>query len=210
MVKVKICGITNQADADAAVDAGADALGFVFVRSSPRFVRISTVRAIAGSLPPFVTAVGVFVNAPRRDINEVVSASGIGAVQFHGEETPADIEGYRVPVFKAFRVGAGFDPSLLSRYRPGVFLLDTFSDDAPGGTGKTFNWDVALEAKKYGRIVLSGGLTPDNVGSAVRKVAPYAIDVSSGVETSPGVKDKNRIQQLFSALRKTEESLCSY
>lgn len=210
MVKVKICGITRQADAEAAVDAGADALGFVFVPSSPRFVRVSTVRAIVGSLPPFVRAVGVFVNAPRHEINEVVSASGISAVQLHGEETPADAEGYPVPVYKAFRVGPGFDPSLLSSYSSGVFLLDTLSEDAFGGTGKTFNWNVAVEAKKYGRIVLSGGLTPENVGIAVRKVAPYAIDVSSGVETSPGFKDKNKIQQLFSSLRKTEESLCSY
>ena len=210
MVKVKICGITRQVDADAAVEAGADALGFVFVRSSARYVKTRTAYAIVRSLPPFVRAVGVFVNAGRPEIGEVIAATGIGAIQLHGDESPADLEGYPVPAYKAFRVGTGFDPSVLSRYRSTVHLLDTFSRDAFGGTGSTFDWDVAVEAKKYGRIVLSGGLNPDNVGDAVRTVMPYAIDVSSGVEISPGVKDKSRIQQLFSSLRKTEELPCSY
>ncbi|MBM2846513.1 MAG: trpF [Bacteroidetes bacterium] len=200
-VKVKICGITNLEDAGAAVDYGVDALGFIFAEASPRFVTPSMAGEIIRELPPFVTPVGVFVNHRREEVLRMVKESGVRALQFHGEESPEDIAGYLLPVYKAFRISDGFQPSTLSAYPTNAYLLDTLVNGRYAWTGKPFNWEIAAEAARYGRIILSGGLTPENVREAVRVARPYAVDVSSGVEVSPGKKDSRKIRQLFAALK---------
>jgi phosphoribosylanthranilate isomerase len=147
----------------------------------------------------------VFVNAPRNEVLDAIRISGIGCVQLHGEEKPEDAEGYPIPVYKAFRVGQDFDSRILGQYKTSAYLLDTFVNGQHGGTRKTFDWRIAVDAKRYGRIILSGGITPENVLEAMRTVRPYAIDVNSGVESSPGRKDKARLQQLFATVRQLSE-----
>jgi phosphoribosylanthranilate isomerase len=201
VVRVKICGITRQQDADAAVEAGVNALGFIFTRTSPRYVSEDTAREIIRSLPSSVIPVGVFVNERRKEIERMVESTGIRTLQMHGDESPDDVDGYVLPVWKGLRVGYGFDVSVLSRYSSSAFVLDAFSNDQYGGTGKTIDWNIAVQAKKFGNIILSGGMTPENIKQAVETVAPYAVDINSGVEVSPGIKDNDRINQLFAALR---------
>ena len=200
-MKVKICGITHLDDALTAAEAGADALGFIFVRNSPRYVNPEAAGSIIRNLPPFVVPVGVFVNGRREDILETIQRSGIRCLQMHGEESPEATEGFPFPVWKGFRVSAAFRSELLSRYHTSAYLLDAFVEGMRGGTGKVFDWRIALEAKKFGRIILSGGLSPQNVADAVRTVNPYAIDLNSGVESTPGVKNKEKIFELFHRLR---------
>ncbi|MFZ3072715.1 MAG: phosphoribosylanthranilate isomerase [Thermodesulfobacteriota bacterium] len=200
-VKIKICGITNLDDALFAAENGADALGFVFWKKSPRFVEPSVVKAIVKTLPPFVSTVGVFVDEESSRINEIARQAGLNCVQLHGSETPEFCKGIEAKVIKAFRIRRSADISPLSDYGVSAFLLDAYSEDAPGGTGKTFNWDYAIEAKKYGRIILSGGLTPVNIEEALRKVGPYGVDVSSGVEASKGRKDKVKVSEFIRLVR---------
>ena len=195
MTKVKICGITNKDDALAAAEFGADALGFVFYPKSPRYIEPERAREIIEELPPFVTSVGVFVNEWKEKVEEIIEVSGIGAVQLHGEESPAYCASFRnVKVIKAFRVSDEFDPERLHDYTVDACLLDAYSKDAYGGTGETFSWEIARRASAYGRIILAGGLTPENVAQAIREAKPYAVDVSSGVERSPGVKDQEKVR----------------
>ena len=201
MVKVKICGITRPVDAHTAMDAGADAIGFIFVPGSPRYVQPEHARRIIADLPPFVTPVGVFVDATRTMINEFVGISGVRCLQLHGNEPPEDLRGYSLPVYKAFSVSQGFDIRQISAYGRPVCLLDTYAEGRAGGTGRTFDWNIAREAKAVARVILSGGLHPGNVGEAIRTVEPYAIDVSSGVESAPGIKDPDRIMRLMAAVR---------
>jgi phosphoribosylanthranilate isomerase len=200
-MKIKICGITNRDDALAAADLGADALGFVFVPSSPRCVTPERAAEIIGILPPSVTAVGVFRNAGREEITRAVRLSGIGTIQLHGDEPPAETEGYPVPVWKAFGVDAAFDPAVMGRYRVAAFMLDTRTGGAMGGTGMPFDWSVVRAAKPYGNIVLAGGITPENAARAVEAADPWALDVNSGVESAPGRKDHERLCRLFAAVR---------
>jgi phosphoribosylanthranilate isomerase len=207
-MKVKICGITNLEDAHAAVNVGADALGFIFTQLSPRYVTPAAAREIIQTLPPFITSVGVVVNKRREEVQDIVAISGVRCLQFHGDENALDLVGYAVPVYKAFRVRAGFDVNVLERFPSRTFLLDSFSEGMNGGTGKTFDWRIAVDAKRFGRVILSGGLTPQNVCEAVRAVQPYAIDVSSGVESAPGKKDKHQLNELFSALHTMKEFAC--
>ncbi len=201
MVRVKICGITNRDDAFFSVAHGVDALGFIFYEPSPRYVPPEHVRKIVSALPPFVTPVGVFVNTGREEILETVRSTGIRAVQLHGDETPADCMGYPFPVIRALRVGDGFNPASLCDYPVDTFLLDTAKEGWYGGTGETFDWNVAREAAAHGRIILSGGIDPSNVADAVRTVKPYAVDCGSGVEAAPGRKDHARIREFLGALR---------
>lgn len=205
--RVKICGITNAQDAMAAVHAGADALGFVFYEGSPRHVFPETVREIIGGLPPFITTVGVFVNAPPSEIEETLSITGIDIIQLHGEEPPEECDLLPGRVIKAFRVRDFTDLEVLQRYRVSAFLLDTYDPDTPGGTGRSFNWDIAVEAKKYGRIILAGGLNPGNITDAIRKVKPYAVDVSSGVELEKGKKDIQKVREFIFRAKTALEDL---
>lgn len=193
MVKVKICGITNREDALEAVDAGADALGFVFYKGSPRHISPDVAKDIVKSIPPFVTTVGVFVDERGEEIERTMRYAAIDVAQLHGNETPeACPTGMRV--IKAIRVKELIDLEPLKHYRVSAFLLDTYTPESLGGTGQIFNWDIALAAKEFGRIILAGGLNPDNVEKAVRWVRPYAVDVSSGVEEEKGKKDYKKIR----------------
>ncbi len=195
MVKVKICGITNIDDANAAVDFGADALGFVFFKDSPRYVSPEKAISIIKNLPSFITTIGVFANEHIENIEKIVSSTGMDVIQMHGEEPPVMCKCSR-RIIKAIRVKSleSLDP--LSKYKDMVsaFLLDTYSPNILGGTGRIFNWDIAIEAKQFGRIILAGGLNPDNVSDAVKRVRPYAVDVSSGVELKKGKKDHKKMK----------------
>jgi phosphoribosylanthranilate isomerase len=203
-MKVKICGITRVEDAMAAAEAGADAVGFVFVPSSPRYIDPEAAGCIVRNLPPFVTPVGVFVNESRAGIERAVGFSGVRVLQLHGEEPPAATEDFLLPVVKSFRVGEGFSAAVLAEYVVPAYLLDTYAPGIHGGTGKTFDWNIAVEAKRYGRIILSGGIHAGNVDEAVRRVGPYGIDVSSGVESVPGIKDPRKLTELLRAAREAE------
>jgi len=200
-VRVKICGITNGEDAHCAVELGADALGFVFYPESPRYVSPPKVRDIVAKLPPFVTPIGVFVDEAEQRVEDVLAETGIQVVQLHGDEPPHCCEGFDVKVIKAFRVQEDFDPVELGAYRVDAYLLDAYDERRMGGTGRTFNWDLALPAKGYGRIILSGGLNPDNVGRAIEIVRPYGVDVSSGVEREPGRKDLGKLRAFMLEVR---------
>lgn len=193
MVRVKICGITNVEDALAAVDYGADALGFIFYEKSPRYVAPEKAREIIATLPSLVSTVGVFVNEDPPRMKEIMSYAGISILQLHGDEPPGICAEWP-RVIKCLRVGDFVDLKLLETFHVSAFLLDTYSPRQFGGTGQVFNWDIAVEAKRFGRIILSGGLTPDNIGNAVRRVKPYAVDVSSGVEQEKGKKDLKKMK----------------
>ena len=196
-VRVKICGITNSEDAHAAVEYGADALGFVFAKS-PRQITKEQARDIIAELPPFVSPVGVFVDEMADMIKEICDFCGIQTVQLHGNEQPSylkELEGYKL--IKAFRVKEEDDLKQLANYKPHAFLLDSYVKGVMGGTGVSFNWEIARQAHKYGTIILSGGLTPKNVKEAIQMVKPYAVDVSSGVESSPGKKDKSLLKRFI-------------
>jgi phosphoribosylanthranilate isomerase len=198
---VKICGIMRADDADAAVEAGAGAIGFVFWPESPRFIDPYRARAIAATLPPFVTAVGVFVNQPLQYVNAVASLVRLGAVQLHGDETPEYAVALSCPVIKAVSPG-GVDEVRLGGWSASTtLLLDVHDPVKRGGTGQTIDWGAAAATAARRKILLAGGLTPDNVMEAIAQVRPFGIDVSSGVERTPGVKDHQRIRALFEALR---------
>jgi len=200
-VKIKVCGMTQLKDVLTAVDCGADAVGFIFYQKSPRHVNESTVKKIVTHLPPFVSRVGVFVNETAERINRLAKVCGLDAVQLHGDESPAFCRKIKVPVIKAFRVENAESLASLSKYRVNGFLLDAFDEKQWGGTGQTFDWKWARGAKKYGPVILAGGLTPVNVADAVRRVQPYGLDVCSGVEKSPGKKDPRKIRAFFKAVR---------
>ena len=192
---VKVCGITRLEDAIAAVDAGAHAIGFVFWPDSPRFVDPYRARAIAARLPPFVTAVGLFVNQPLSHVNGVAALVRLGAAQLHGDETPEFAAGVTAPVIRALPVDAA------AAWPAGTtLLLDAHDPVKRGGTGQTIDWPAAAAIAKTRKVLLAGGLTAENVAEAVARVRPFGIDVSSGVERSPGIKDHNRINALFDAL----------
>lgn len=195
-VKVKICGITNVRDAAAAVEAGADALGFVFYKGSPRYVTPEKASEIIRTLPPFVTTVGVFVDEGAEEIRNISAEICIDVIQMHGNEPPEACKFNRV--IKAIRVKDLNDLAPLKKYSVSAFVLDTYSPEEYGGTGVIFNWDIALEAKKFGRVILAGGLTPLNVEKAVKWVRPYAVDVSSGVEAAKGRKDPDKLRLFIS------------
>jgi phosphoribosylanthranilate isomerase len=201
---VKICGITRLEDAEAAVAAGAGALGFVFWPNSPRAVDPYRARAIVRALPPFVATVGVFVNQPTDYIASVASLAQLTAVQLHGDETPGDAFATPRPVMKALTLAAASDPAQLAAWPSRVtVLLDVHDPVRRGGTGRTIDWRAAAAVAARRPIVLAGGLSPENVADAVASVRPFGIDISSGVERSPGVKDHHRIKELFEALHAT-------
>ncbi len=210
MIRVKICGITNTDDALAAAEAGADALGFIFYKESKRYIEPENVRAILEALPPFVTAVGVFVNETRDSLEQIAETTGIGVVQLHGDEPPEFCSGFSRPVIRALRVGEGFGEAEIAPYADAgvtTFLLDKAKDGFYGGTGEIFDWKAAVTAKRFGRVILSGGLTADNVSDGIASVSPYALDVCSGVECEPGRKDHEKVRAfIVSAMRAGTES----
>ena len=197
---VKICGITRVEDAAAAVACGAGALGFVFWPGSPRFIDPHRARAIVATLPPFVTTVGLFVNQPADYVAGVASLVRLGAVQLHGDEAVEYAAGISTPVIKAVTVA---NPQLSTWPAHTTLLLDVHDPEKRGGTGRTVDWTAAAAIAAQRKILLAGGLTPENVAEAVSRVRPYGIDVSSGVERSPGVKDHPRLRALFEALHDT-------
>lgn len=200
--RIKICGITNLEDAHAAAALGADALGFIFVPDTPRYIEPEDAKRIISDLPPFIITVGVFADVLPEVILQTVETCGLNAVQLHGSETPeycSEINGPKL--IKASRVKDRNSLSTLPDYKVSAYLLDTYIRGKKGGTGETFNWDLAVEAKRYGRIIIAGGLTPENVARAIRHVRPYAVDVGSGVEASPGKKDHSKVKAFIENIR---------
>jgi phosphoribosylanthranilate isomerase len=197
--KIKICGITRLEDAFLAADFGADALGFIFA-PSPRQVVPEIAREIISLLPPFVNSVGVFVDEEQESVREIAAYCKLDLVQLHGNESSGYCKALGLKALKVIRVKDEKSIESMASYRGTVqgFLLDTYVKGLPGGTGKTFNWELAKQAKKYGPGILSGGLNPDNICEAIEKVKPYGVDVNSGVEASPGIKDPDKLKLLFS------------
>jgi phosphoribosylanthranilate isomerase len=212
--RVKICGITSADDARLAVDAGADAIGFIFVENTPRFVTPQVVAPIVRALPPFVTAVGVFWDHPAGHVKAVAEACGLGALQFHGDERPEDLDGYALPVIKAIKVAGGGSAApdtaasvgarVAACFERGVtaVLLDSAARWSEGAARAPIAWELAGPCARLGPIVLSAGLTPDNVARAVAVARPYAVDVNSGVEARPGRKDPAKVRRFVAEVRR--------
>jgi phosphoribosylanthranilate isomerase len=201
-VRSKICGITRVDDALVAARAGADAIGLVFYKPSPRAVDIQRARQIIAALPPFITVVGLFVNASRCEVNETLDAVRLDVLQFHGDETPEQCEGYNRPYLKALRVRPEDDIAALCEQYSGAtaLLLDAYVEGVPGGTGVAFDWSL-VPGRLSKPIILAGGLTPENVSEAIEQVRPYGVDVSGGVELSKGIKDARRVEGFVKAVR---------
>lgn len=216
MTKIKICGITNIEDALCAAETGADYIGFVFWKGSPRYIKPEDAALIIKKLPSSVTTVGVFVDQTPEEVSAIIKTTGIDCIQLHGDETPWD---YRVSgkrIIKAYRVNGEDILSTIKKQTSGHrmlealsmksysfdLLLDTYKSGVQGGTGETFDWDIAVKAKEYGNVILSGGLTPENVAAAIERVRPYGVDVSSGVEISPGKKDRSKTLKFIEEVRK--------
>lgn len=201
MVRVKICGITNPEDALMAIEAGADALGFVFFRGSPRFIFPEQAAGIIRCLPPFVQSVGLFVNEDVTTVNRVAEHCGLNIVQLHGEESPDYCLAVTRKIIKAFRIKNASSLDHMHDYQVAGYLLDAWSPAAHGGTGTTFNWEIAARVTASHGIILAGGLTPENVAEAIAAVHPYAVDVSSGVECEPGKKSPEKLFAFARAVR---------
>ncbi len=200
--QVKICGVTNVADALVAAEAGADMIGLNFYDGSPRHISVATAVEISRALPPFVLRVGVFVNPEAAQVMEAINACGLNLLQFHGDEDSAFCTQFGVMSVKALRVRDAESLQTLDNFHTDAFLLDAFSKAGRGGTGEKFNWDLAVAAQKFGKpIFLAGGLTPENVADAVKKVQPFAVDVSSGVESAPGKKAAAKVRAFIQAVR---------
>jgi phosphoribosylanthranilate isomerase len=201
-MRVKVCGITRREDAVLAVELGAVALGFVFWPRSPRAVTAAVVRQITDGLPPFVSRVGVFVNESQASVLSTATEAGLTCIQLHGDEDASAYVDMPSPVIKALPVGEGFSLSAVQDLPPRVTpLLDAHDPTRRGGTGRIIEWTVAAAAAKLRPVILSGGLTPGNVKGATAAVRPYAVDVSSGVEAAPGIKDENKLRAFFAALQ---------
>lgn len=205
MVRIKICGITNTGDALIAAELGAHALGFIFYPKSPRYVAPDKARHIIGQLPPFVATVGVFVDEDAATVREIASLAGLDWLQLHGSESPDYCRSLGRRVIKGFRVKGDEIFSQLTEYKGAAqaFLLDAYKPGTPGGTGETFDWAIARQARKCGPIILAGGLTPENVTEAIRVAQPQAVDVASGVEAAPGKKDPERLRAFIDVVKST-------
>jgi phosphoribosylanthranilate isomerase len=206
MVKIKICGITNLADALLTAELGADALGFIFYPQSPRHVAPEAARAIIAQLPPFVAAVGVFVDEAAAMVRDLAARVGLDWVQLHGQESPEYCRGLGGKVIKGFRIRDEKSLLELEPYRHIVqaFLLDTYKKGQVGGTGEVFDWQLAREARKYGRIILAGGLSAENAAQAIAIALPDAVDAASGTEATPGKKDPAKLRAFFDALSRKQ------
>jgi len=200
--KVKICGVTNVADALAAAGAGADMIGLNFYEGSPRHVTLAAAVEISRALPPFVLRVGVFVNPAEDLVLRALGECNLNLLQFHGDEPSDFCTQFGVMSMKAVRVRDAASLKTLENFHTDAFLLDAHSQSGLGGTGEKFNWELAVAAQKFGKpVFLAGGLTPENVAEAVRQVRPFAVDVSSGVESAPGKKDAAKVRAFIAAVR---------
>ena len=200
--RVKICGITSVADGQAAAEAGADLIGLMFYEPSPRYVSLDAAAGIARALPPEVQRVGVFVNPTTELVRRAIGECQLSLLQFHGDEPPDFCTQFGLMSLKAFRIRDAASLDALPNYETDGYLLDAYSPEARGGTGEKFNWDLAVEAQKFGRpIFLAGGLTPANVAAAVKQVQPFAVDVSSGVESAPSKKDPAKVKAFIAAAK---------
>jgi len=205
--KVKICGITDLADAEMAVAAGADMLGFNFYEKSPRYLTLAAAAEITQRLPPEVLRVGLFVNAPENLVFQAMHTCGLHLLQFHGDESPEYCAQFGLMTIKAFRIRDENSLAELPKYATDAYLLDAHVPGALGGTGHQFNWDLAVAAQKFGKpIFLAGGLTPENVAAAVIKVRPFAVDVSSGVEQKPGKKNPAKVRAFIDNVRQASRA----
>ena len=201
-VKVKICGLTSVADAVAAAEAGADMIGLMFYEKSPRHVALATAAEISRAVSPFVLKVGVFVNPEEALVSRAIAECGLSVLQFHGDEPSDFCTQFGLMSLKAIRVQNAESLAALEHFQTDAFLLDAYSKSGLGGTGEKFNWDLALAAQRFGKpIFLAGGLTPENVADAVKHVRPFAVDVSSGVESAPGKKDAAKVRAFIEAVR---------
>lgn len=200
-MKVKICGITNLEDALAAVAYGADALGFIFAPESPRYVPVETAEEIISKLPPFVTTVGVITKAVTKEISDIVDICGVDLIQFHGAFPKGTIRPFSRRAIQVIRVKDKKSVDIRLPIPVRAILLDTYKRGVLGGSGASFNWDLAVAAKKLGNIILAGGLHPENVQEAIQKVQPYGVDASSGIEARKGKKDLNKLKQFIAAAK---------
>jgi len=210
MVRVKICGITKPEDAKLAAELGADAIGLNFYEQSPRCITPFAASELIRRFPPFVAAVGVFVNWAEAPVVALCKALRLSAVQLHGDESPQTVErvATRLPVIKALRLGQGIAAPDFSSFRSvSAFLLDSALSGQYGGTGATGNWHLARAAAQSHRVILAGGLTPENVGEAIRIVRPYAVDVASGVESRPGKKDPAKLRSFFDEVARASREI---
>lgn len=208
-MRIKICGITNSRDARRAIECGADFLGFNFYPGSPRYVTPAKARLMVRRLPKSVAAVGVFVNEPEDQVLAIARRVGLKYLQLHGDESPAEVArlAREVPVIKALRMKKPFRTAQVARYvRASALLLDGYDRRRRGGTGKTFDWKIARRLSSRSRIFIAGGLAPENVAEAVRIARPYAVDVSSGVETRPGKKDPARLKAFARAVLEAQRN----
>lgn len=204
-VWVKICGITNIGDALKVVALGADALGFIFYEKSPRKITKDKAKEIIDKIQtvkPRVVKVGLFVDELEERVNEITSYCNFDILQFHGDETPNYCKKFPQKIIKAFKIKDRESLVSIPKYGVDYYLLDAYSEELPGGTGKTFNWDLAKEAKEFGKpIILSGGLNPENIIEALKKVLPFGVDVSSGVELFPGQKDHKKLEEFITKVK---------
>ena len=196
MIYIKICGITEVDDAVKIAELGVNALGFIFYPKSKRYISPDKAKEIIDCLPPFINTVGVFVNEKKESVIDVLNRCPIDILQFHGDETPEYCRQFDRRIIKVFRVNKDFSFDGFFKFPASAFLLDSLVTGEYGGTGVVFDWDVAVKAKKYGKIILSGGLNPENLSSAVAKVNPYGVDISSGVEIKPGKKDISKVKEI--------------
>ncbi len=200
-VRVKVCGITRLQDARACVDLGVDAVGFNFVPGSPRRITAGRAREIGASLPPFISRIGVFADVRPPSMEAEARLAGIDWVQLHGDEQPEACAALTLRWYKALRVTPSFSPEDVARYASDTVLLDAAVPGVRGGTGRTFDWSIARRAGAYARVIVAGGLNEDNVEDAVRTARPFAVDVNSGVESEPGIKDRDRLERFMLRLR---------
>ncbi|MDO8644557.1 MAG: phosphoribosylanthranilate isomerase [bacterium] len=203
MVFVKVCGITNIDDALDAVEFGADALGFNFYKESPRYIDPEAALKLLEDVPPSVARVGVFVNENEQLVKDLSQALELNYLQFHGDETPYYCEQFATPHWKVFQLKDEKSLLLMEKYHPDAFLIDAYVQKIRGGTGVTANWDLAKKAKERGKVILAGGLNPQNIETAIATVQPYGVDVCSGVEESPGKKNRFKLEEFLIKIKKT-------
>lgn len=209
MTMIKVCGITSKTDAWMCIEAGVNALGFVFVDGSPRKIEPTEAQKIVNDLPPFVITVGVFTNSVKDEVEKIANLCKLDILQLHGDESPEYCTSFNRKVIKAFRIRSSDDINRLVEYKVSAYLLDSYEEERAGGTGRTFEWSLAAEATKYGHIVLAGGLTPENVNRAIAIVRPYAVDVSSGIEQkdTPGKKNKVKLTEFVRQVQNADSDI---